>query len=112
MSNFNAEEHPYIQQVLARAARDVAFRARLMQSPHAAIKEETGVEVPPDFAIRFVQRPGSNDVTVLFPETPSETGSTPLDEDPADDELSLDDLEAAAGGTGGGTSGDDPESPW
>lgn len=105
MSSFNAEEHSYIQQVLARAARDAAFRARLMQHPHAAIKEETGIDVPPGFAIRFVEQPGRNNLTVQFPETP------PLPEEEAEDELSLDDLEAAAGGTGGTPDGD-PESPW
>lgn len=108
MSRFNPEEHPYIQQVLARAAEDPSFRARLLKHPHTAIKEETGINVPPDFAIWFVQQPGMSTVTVQFPERSTDADMLAGDAYPAEDELSLDDLEAAAGGT----TNNDPESPW
>ncbi len=99
MSRFHGKEHPYIQQVLKRTEWDRDFRERLKLDPKAAIKEETGIDVPAGFDIRFVERPGRHDLMTLFPEPPPEE---------EEDELDLDDLEEAAGGS----SCTDPESPW
>lgn len=104
MSGFNAEQHPYIQQALDRANRDTAFRKRLKQNPRAAIKEETGIDVPAGFGIRFVERFGRRNLTLVIQEPPEEP------EIEEDDELGLEDLEEAAGGTGGIDG--DPETPW
>ena len=105
MSSFHDKDHPYIQQVLGRAARDRRFRKRLKQDAKAAIKEQTGIDVPPGFDIRFVERSGRHDLMALFPELPPEE-----EEEVEDDELDLDDLEEAAGGDGG--SSPPPEGPW
>ena len=113
MSSFHDKEHPYIQQVLKRTEWDRDFRERLKLDPKAAIKEETGIDVPAGFDIRFLERPGRSDLMAMFPEPPPEE-----EDQEEEDELSLDDLEEAAGGRGGhGGHGDDPppkdpESPW
>ncbi len=96
MSEHYDEQHPVIQQVLRRAATDATFRARLTSEPHAAIQDETGVAVPADYDVRFVERLDGGGLEVSFPPAAAE-----------EDELSLDDLDAAAGGTGGGY-----DAPW
>jgi len=102
MSHFHDKEHPYIQQVLKRTEWDRDFRERLKLDPKAAIKEETGIDVPAGFDIRFLERPGRPGLISVFPEPP------PDEEDEEEDELDLDDLEDVAGGDGGTP----PESPW
>ena len=39
------------KEILARTAGSASFRARLLEDPHAAIKEETGATVPEGFSI-------------------------------------------------------------
>ena len=113
MSSFHDKEHPYVQQVLERAKRDRRFHKRLKQDPRAAIKEETGIDVPPGFGIRFVERFGRRDLMALFPERPPEEENVVDEEgEEDDDELDLEDLEEAAGGTGDDPPPDPPEGPW
>lgn len=110
MRPYHADEHPYIRQVLHRAQQDATFRELLKQHPHRAIKDETGIDVPPDFKIRFVEPFFGNGLRVMMPEPPP-PGRDVVEEErlEEDEELSLDDLEEAAGGTGDPV---DPESPW
>ncbi len=98
------DAHPYLQQVLDRAASDADFRARLKSDPAVAIKEHTGIEVPEGFTIHFAEKPAGVDLMVVLPDPVVQATESEADE------LSLDELEAAAGGTGG--YGGDYESPW
>ena len=54
--------------VLARAETDVAFRARLLTEPHRAIEDEFGIQVPPDFRLRFIERHSDVDALVVLPD--------------------------------------------
>ena len=40
------------ERLIEKAITDEAFRARLLADPHAAIKEELGVTVPPGFTVK------------------------------------------------------------
>ena len=58
MSKFSVErpgqdQEAAIEAVLHRTARDPEFRSFALKDPHAAIREETGVEVPDSFKIKF-----------------------------------------------------------
>jgi uncharacterized protein YkuJ len=83
-----------IEAVCERARTDVDFRALAIDDPHQAIFEETGEEVPEDFSITFFDAAGADFATVLPDVEP--TG-----------ELSFDELDMVAGGTGGGDDSDD-----
>ena len=73
--------------VLARAETDVAFRARLLTEPHRAIQDVFGIQVPPDFRLRFIERHPDVDALVVLPDLRAEDG-----------ELSVEVLEHVAGG--------------
>lgn len=44
-----------LETILARAADDAAFRARALKDAAEAIKEATGLEVPPGTTVEFVE---------------------------------------------------------
>jgi hypothetical protein len=83
----NDEDHDDLAKILARATVDPEFRQRLIAEPRDAVREATGVELPPKFRIRFVEQPSDVDALVVLPNAVS----TP-------DELSETELEAVAGG--------------
>lgn len=85
-----------MEAVFHRATLDRAFRARLLAEPAATVREAFGTELPGEGRASFVERypgPAGADLppfTFVLP---------PFAEDGADDELSDDDLDAAAGGS-------------
>ena len=78
--------HQALDAVLARAASDKAFRAELLDHPREAIHHEFGIEIPPTFRMKFVERDPSVDALIVLPDL--ETS----------DELSDDSLESVTGG--------------
>jgi hypothetical protein len=78
-----------MQAILKRASTDMTFRAGLLTDPRAAITKAFGMTIPPDFRIKFVERGPDLDALVVLPDVKSK-----------DEELSEDDLEHVAGGTG------------
>jgi len=79
-----------IQEILVRSATDLAFRQRLLADPRATVAEFTGrslSDMPESFNVKFVENKAG--VTIVLP-------------DPIDGaaELSEQELEAVAGGTG------------
>lgn len=76
-----------VQQVIARARTNEAFRRRLLADPAAVLKEE-GVEIPAGLELSVVEDTG-NVVHLVIPEPPPP---------PLPDELSDEQLEHVAGG--------------
>lgn len=77
-----------LQELLARSATDMAFRAKLVAEPSAAIAEFTGGDASTfasSFNVRFVEN--TADATIVLPEFVDSAA-----------ELSEHDLEAVAGG--------------
>lgn len=87
----NKDGQETLEIIRRKAAEDPDFRELCLSNPKAAVKKATGIEVPDDFNLRFVENNGA-DLTVVLP-----------DEEPKseDDLLSDDDLEDVAGGDGG-----------
>ncbi len=54
-------------QLLEKAAEDEAFRARLLEDPNHAIKEELGVGIPEGFKIRVLEDSADTTNVVLPP---------------------------------------------
>ena len=72
------------QPVLSRAAVDPVFRSGLLDEPRGTLRDVLGIELPPGFTVRFVERGAELDV--LLPDSgPGE-------------ELSEEELDAVAGG--------------
>lgn len=92
MSAPHDEGSELLQEVVALAATDMEFRARLLADPAPAIEERFGVKLPGSFRIGFVERPAHLDRLVLLPD-PVRPGG----------ELDEDDLDMVAGGTEGCT---------
>lgn len=78
--------HPRWDEVAARAADDEAFRQGLLADPEAALRT-LGIVLPPGYRVRFVEKPADVDALVVLP-------------DRRRDELSEQELDAAAGGEG------------
>jgi hypothetical protein len=78
--------------IVEKAWADEAFKAALMRDPRATLGEELGVELPEDLEIEVVEET-SRKLYLVLPAKP---------ELPVDRELSDQELEAVAGGTGGG----------
>jgi hypothetical protein len=76
--------------ILERSANDREFRTSLMSRPDEAIRSVFGIRVPDGYRIKFVERDPAFDSMVVLPDLIAESG---------DAELSLDELEAVAGGT-------------
>jgi hypothetical protein len=90
-----------LDDVVARATTDRAFRQRLLADPHRAIRDAFGVSVPADFRIRFIERDPDVDALIVLPDL---SGSPERAKAAADDEdgaLSDEELDAVAGGQGG-----------
>jgi hypothetical protein len=81
MKNFADQDA--LHRIIARAARDVDFRERLLRDPRAAIREVTGVPVPDDLRIRFIEKDRDVDVMIVLPGLASEEGEL-TEEDVAD----------------------------
>ncbi|HET6763773.1 MAG TPA: NHLP leader peptide family RiPP precursor [Longimicrobiaceae bacterium] len=75
--------------ILERSANDREFRQDLISRPDEAIRSAFGIRIPEGYRIKFVERDPSFDSMVVLPDLVA-TG---------DAELSLDELEAVAGGT-------------
>lgn len=82
---------PRLQQVLDRATTDTQFRQWLLTSPHAAIHDTFGVEIPSSFRLKFIERGADTDALIVLPAVARPTAS-------ADGELDDAALEAVAGG--------------
>ena len=78
-----SELHPELGRIIAKAWRDPAFKAELIANPAAALKSE-GIDVPDGMAVTVLENTDKQFHLVLPPVL--------------SDELSEDDLEAAAGG--------------
>jgi len=78
-----------LEAVTHRASMDGPFRAQLLADPASAIHAAFGVSLPEGFRIRFVEKDPELDALVVLPELHA-----------ADEELSDDDLEQVAGGSG------------
>ena len=87
--NVNSREE-LLDAILERAATDLDFRTGLLESPKETVEEAFGVRVPEGYRIRFIERDPELDSLVVLPDF----------RDPGAEELSDDDLENVAGGTG------------
>ena len=80
--------HHALDQVLARAASDTAFRAELLEHPRQAIRREFGIEIPSTFRMKFIERGPDVDALIVLPDVR------------AGGELGDDALEFVSGGAG------------
>ncbi|PQP84166.1 nitrile hydratase [Paenibacillus sp. PCH8] len=88
MSGWTQEQlNETVEAVLAKAGSDAAFRALAISDIYAAIKAETGHEVPQEFKINIVDATGYH-TTIVLPEVRG-----------AEDELTETELESVAGGS-------------
>ena len=87
-----------IDQILDRASHNLEFRQKLLVDPKTVIYEELGVKVPASYRVKFIEKEPDIDALVVLPEFDDGSG-----------ELSDDDLEAVAGGTG---PNDPPDPDW
>ena len=74
-----------------RAARDSAFRKKLLKDPHAALRDVTDLSIPPTLKIKFIEKDPNVDVMIVLPDPILEDG-----------ELTEDEVAAVAGGTNWG----------
>ena len=96
--------HPHVNEkllemVMHRSAVDRTFRRQLLADPAAALHTAFGVTLPHGFRIRFVETGPDLDLLVVLPDPVGE------------DELSDDDLEQVAGGTGNPAAWGGPTDP-
>jgi hypothetical protein len=87
MPELNEDDDKLLREVLVRAASDAPFRSQLISDPHAAVKAATGVALPADLKIQFIEQPKDIDALLVLPNSVS-----------ADGELTSEELEAVAGG--------------
>ncbi|QHW32313.1 hypothetical protein GZH47_16865 [Paenibacillus rhizovicinus] len=78
-----------VRKVSERAAVDAAFRSLCVSDIHAAIQQESGIEVPSSFKIGVLD-PSANQLNIVIPPVALEEG-----------ELQEDELESVAGGVKG-----------
>ena len=91
----NEDRQKLLDEIMRRAAEDADFRGFLLSDPKEAIYQSFGVRVPLNFRIRFIEKGHDVDALVVLPDLLR-----------PDNELSDDDLDAVAGGTG------DPPPKW
>ena len=87
----SSKEQQALQAVLDRASVDREFRQRLLLDPQPAILEAFGVSIPQSFNVKFLEREPGVDALIVLPDLQAPHG-----------ELSDGDLDAVAGGVGGG----------
>lgn len=87
MYDLNEDDGKHLREVLTRSAVDTDFRRQLLANPHQAVKEATGVALPADLKLRFVEQPTDIDALIVLPNVIAQQ-----------DELTPDELEAVAGG--------------
>jgi hypothetical protein len=87
MPDLNEDDSRLLGAVMTRASTDAEFRSELLKNPHRAVQGATGVTLPSNLRIRFVEQPSDVDALVVLPGFISTDG-----------ELSADELEAVAGG--------------
>ena len=87
MPDLNDDDSRLLKEVMDRSAVDAEFRAILLKNPHAAVKSATGVALPADLKLRFIETPKDVDSLIVLPAV-IETN----------DELTPQELEAVAGG--------------
>ena len=87
MYDLNEEDARYLREVLTRSSVDVEFRRALIADPHAAIKQATGVALPKELRLRFIEQPQDVDALVVVPNAIAQA-----------DDLTPEELEAVAGG--------------
>mgnify|MGYP001214720083 CR=1 FL=1 len=74
-----------LEDLYKKAATDAAFRDLCLHNPREAVKQISGLELPEQFHLRFVDNAGA-DLTVVLPDMQQ------------DDELTETQLQAVAGG--------------
>lgn len=82
-----SNDEQILNEITARAAVDRTFRERLLAAPDAAIAEATGVSLPSQYKVKFVEKEAGVDAMFVLPDLLDPNG-----------ELSADELEAVAGG--------------
>ena len=60
--------HHALDEVLARAATDTAFRAELLDHPREAIRQGFGIEIPSTFRMKFIERDPDVDALIVLPD--------------------------------------------
>lgn len=90
---------PRLQQILDRASTDPTFRQRLLTTPHDAVRDAFGIDIPRSFRIRFIEKDPADDALIVLPGAARRAAPASAGE--------LDDaqLESVAGGW-------DPGSQW
>jgi Nitrile hydratase, alpha chain len=78
------------RRLVERSLQDDAFRQRLLEDPRAAVEEELGIQLPAEVQIRVVEETADTIYLALPSASPAGEGG----------ELSDQELEAVAGGTG------------
>lgn len=96
------DRHAIEARVVVRALEESAFRQRLLSAPRAAVREETGVELPPWLSITILEETHNRYYLVL----PYDS-----DGDGTGAELSDAELESLAGGKLPGDRPQDPPEP-
>ena len=78
-----------LDEIMRRASEDTSFRTFLLSEPKEAIYQTFGVRVPLNFRVQFIEKGADIDALVVLPDMAR-----------TNDELTDDDLDAVAGGTG------------
>lgn len=87
MYDLNDDDSRLLREVLARASTDATFRRELLEHPHDAVRAATGVALPAELSVRFVEQPADVDAYIVLPRAVVST-----------EELTPEELEAVAGG--------------
>jgi hypothetical protein len=75
-----SEEARHLKAITNRSAVDAQFRARLISNPHDAIRDATGVAIPTDVKIKFIERPRGADAVIVLPPPAEQMGDLTADE--------------------------------
>jgi hypothetical protein len=85
----HSERERILTLIAERATTDADFRRRLLADAAPTIESDLGIRLPPKFKIRFIEKDPGLDALIVLPDLAR-----------AGNELSDDDLDAVAGGTG------------